>query len=62
MFHYWGKADPSYPGTPKWHPLFFVALHDLGKCDVWFQLKAEDALRQAWPSGTQPMRCSNMQR
>lgn len=18
---YWGKADPSYPGEPKWHPL-----------------------------------------
>jgi CRISPR-associated endonuclease/helicase Cas3 len=29
--------------------LFFVALHDLGKFDVRFQLKAEDALRQAWP-------------
>jgi hypothetical protein len=21
MFRYWGKADPNYPGTPKWHPL-----------------------------------------
>ncbi len=93
MFRYWGKADPNYPGEPKWHPLvyhcldvaavagawwdtspaiqrsflaafgsvnlmphqlrawvlFFVALHDLGKFDVRFQLKAEDALRQAWP-------------
>lgn len=29
--------------------LFFVALHDLGKFDVRFQLKAEDAFRQAWP-------------
>lgn len=19
--HYWGKADPGYPGEPKWHPL-----------------------------------------
>ncbi|MGB5082484.1 MAG: CRISPR-associated helicase/endonuclease Cas3, partial [Burkholderiales bacterium] len=93
LFRYWGKADPNYPGEPKWHPLvyhcldvaavagawwdtspviprsflaafdqpdsatrrlrawmlFFVALHDLGKFDVRFQLKAEDALRQAWP-------------
>lgn len=93
MFRYWGKADPNYPGEPKWHPLvyhcldvaavarawwdtspaiqrsflaafgsanlmphqlrawvlFFVALHDLGKFDIRFQLKAEDALRQAWP-------------
>lgn len=91
-FRYWGKADPTYPAEPKWHPLvyhcldvaavagawwdasagiqrsflaafasaklmphelrawvlFFVALHDLGKFDVRFQLKAEDALRQAW--------------
>lgn len=91
-FQYWGKADPTYPSNPKWHPLvyhcldvaavagawwdsrpaiqrsflaafgsanlmphqlrawvlFFVALHDLGKFDVRFQLKAEGALRQAW--------------
>jgi hypothetical protein len=20
MFRYWGKADPSYAGEPKWHP------------------------------------------
>ena len=20
-FRYWGKADPNYPGEPKWHPL-----------------------------------------
>lgn len=84
---YWGKADPNYPGEPKWHPLvyhcldvaavacawwescaslrgnfamafpvepgkerlrawvlFFVALHDLGKFDLRFQLKAPAAL------------------
>ncbi len=29
--------------------LFFVALHDLGKFDVRFQLKALEALRLAWP-------------
>ncbi|MGK2941308.1 MAG: CRISPR-associated helicase/endonuclease Cas3 [Immundisolibacter sp.] len=87
---YWGKADPAYPGEPKWHPLayhcldvaavacawwescaslrgnfamafpaepdkerlrawvlFFVALHDLGKFDLRFQLKALDALAAA---------------
>lgn len=21
FFKYWGKADPNYPGEPKWHPL-----------------------------------------
>lgn len=90
---YWGKADPNYARSPRWHPLvyhcldvaavaaawwdsnqviqkvfraafglsptgttslrawvlFFVALHDVGKFDVRFQLKAEDALREAWP-------------
>lgn len=90
--NYWGKADPSYPGEPKWHPLvyhcldvsaaaaawwesnrivrraflemfrssglksdrlrawmlFFIALHDIGKCDARFQIKAS-ALQQAWP-------------
>lgn len=29
--------------------LFFIALHDLGKFDVRFQLKALEALRVAWP-------------
>ncbi|MHB8389929.1 MAG: CRISPR-associated helicase/endonuclease Cas3 [Acidobacteriaceae bacterium] len=29
--------------------LFFTALHDLGKFDVRFQLKALEALRVAWP-------------
>lgn len=90
ILHYWGKADPNYPGMPKWHPLayhaidvaavaaawwdacpalrskflaafpstpestlrgwmlFFVALHDLGKFDLRFQLKALDALAAAW--------------
>lgn len=90
ILHYWGKADPNYPGMPKWHPLayhaidvaavaaawwdacpalrskflasfpstpeptlrgwilFFVALHDLGKFDLRFQLKALDALAEAW--------------
>lgn len=93
IFRYWGKADPAYPGEPKWHPLvyhcldvatvaatwwdtssvirrtsltaldwpeqrtnqlrawvlFFTTLHDLGKFDVRFQLKAPEALRLAWP-------------
>jgi CRISPR-associated endonuclease/helicase Cas3 len=90
IVRYWGKADPSYPGEPKWHPLayhcldvaavaavwwdgsppirqaflsafrstepaqlrawalFFVALHDLGKFDARFQLKAPGAVREAW--------------
>lgn len=88
--HYWGKANPDYPGEQTWHPLtyhmldvaavaaawwdacpalrgrflaafpnmseqalrawglFFVALHDLGKADIRFQLKAPEALATAW--------------
>ncbi len=86
---YWGKADPKYPGVPKWHPLayhcldvaavaaawwdvspvirrvflkafngndsevrawvlFFVALHDIGKVDLRFQVKADEILMQSW--------------
>ena len=25
-FKYWGKADPNYPGEPKWHPLVYHCL------------------------------------
>lgn len=25
-FRYWGKADPSYEGDPKWHPLPYHCL------------------------------------
>lgn len=90
IFRYWGKANPTYSGEPKWHPLafhsldvasvaicwwetapalrerfmiafndnlptrlhawmpFFVALHDLGKFDLRFQLKAPGSLEEAW--------------
>ena len=23
FFCYWGKADPNYPGEPKWNPLVY---------------------------------------
>jgi CRISPR-associated endonuclease/helicase Cas3 len=26
IFQYWGKADPNYPGEPKWHPVTYHAL------------------------------------
>lgn len=26
IFRYWGKADPNYPGQPKWHPLAYHSL------------------------------------
>ena len=90
LFQHWGKANPAYPGEPKWHPLayhsldvaavaacwwdaspamrarfalafgtddaaalrawvlFFIALHDLGKFDIRFQLKSLEALTAAW--------------
>lgn len=28
---YWGKADPKYPGEPKWHPLAYHSL-DVAAC------------------------------
>jgi len=39
----------SAPNQLRAWALLFVALHDLGKIDVRFQLKAENAVRQAWP-------------
>ena len=33
--------------------LFFVALHDLGKLDIRFQLKASDVLSACWPEYTE---------
>ncbi len=26
LLKYWGKADPAYPGEPKWHPLAYHCL------------------------------------
>ncbi len=31
IFRYWGKADPSYPAEPKWHPLVYHCL-DVAAC------------------------------
>ncbi|MDD2893795.1 MAG: CRISPR-associated helicase/endonuclease Cas3 [Halothiobacillaceae bacterium] len=39
--------DTSEPTLRAW-VLFFVALHDLGKADIRFQLKAADAVAEAW--------------
>ncbi len=30
-WNYWGKADPNYPGEPKWHPLVYHCL-DVAAC------------------------------
>lgn len=30
-WRYWGKADPNYPGEPKWHPLVYHSL-DVAVC------------------------------
>lgn len=26
IYRYWGKADPNYPGEPKWHSLVYHCL------------------------------------
>lgn len=43
-------ASFNYPDSqqPRAWVTFFVALHDLGKFDVRFQLKAPEALAAAW--------------
>lgn len=47
-----GRFLAAFPNTPEQHlrawVLFFVALHDLGKADIRFQLKAPEALAAAW--------------
>lgn len=35
-FRYWGKADPAYPGEPKWHPLVYYSL-DVAACEQSIQ-------------------------
>ncbi len=42
------QADVDARLVRGWLP-FFLALHDLGKFDIRFQLKAPDALRASWP-------------
>jgi CRISPR-associated endonuclease/helicase Cas3 len=41
-------AKTDVEGLQAW-VLFFIALHDIGKCDARFQVKALEALQQAWP-------------
>jgi CRISPR-associated endonuclease/helicase Cas3 len=33
LCRYWGKADPAYPGEPKWHPLVYHCL-DVAACGL----------------------------
>ncbi|MDZ4811967.1 MAG: CRISPR-associated helicase/endonuclease Cas3 [Pseudomonadota bacterium] len=40
--------SPKYEHTLRAWVLFFIALHDLGKFDLRFQLKAPDAWTSAW--------------
>jgi len=44
-FKYWGKADPNYPGQPKWHPLVYHCL-DVAACAQMLLLKRADFLRK----------------
>jgi len=59
-FQYWGKADPKYPGEPKWHPLVYHSLDVAAVGSVLFapvkplcnrlatQLKVAPAWLQRW--------------
>ena len=44
LFRYWGKADPSHPGEPKWHPLVYHCL-DVAAVGVEYLARAP-ALRR----------------
>jgi hypothetical protein len=39
IFNYWGKADPNYPGEPKWYPPGYhcldVAAVDCQRRPMW---------------------------
>lgn len=47
-FRYWGKADPDYPGEPKWHPLVYHCLDVAAVAAVWWE--QSPALRRAFLS------------
>lgn len=34
---YWGKADPAYPGEPKWHPLAYHCLDVAAVACAWWE-------------------------
>ena len=36
IFRYWGKADPNYPGEPKWHPLAYHSLDVAAVAATWW--------------------------
>jgi len=36
-FRYWGKADPNYPGEPKWHPLVYHCLDVAAVAAAWWE-------------------------
>jgi CRISPR-associated endonuclease/helicase Cas3 len=35
-FNYWGKADPTYQGEPKWHPLAYHCLDVAAAAAAWW--------------------------
>jgi len=59
-YRYWGKADPDYPGEPKWHPLVYHCLDVAAVAATWWDLspvikrifihafKASDSEVRAW--------------
>jgi uncharacterized protein (DUF433 family) len=40
IFRYGGKADPNYPGEPKWHPLVYHSLDVAAVAAVWWDSSA----------------------
>ncbi|MBI5740077.1 MAG: CRISPR-associated endonuclease Cas3'' [Nitrospirae bacterium] len=45
-FRYWGKANPDYPGKPKWHPLVYHCLDVAGVAAAWWE--ASHTIRKAF--------------
>lgn len=42
IFSYWGKADPNYPGEPKWHPNVYHSLDVAAVAAVLLDSKVYD--------------------
>jgi len=54
LFHYWGKADPSYPHKQKWHPLAYHSLDVAACCHVLLKRHPEWLKTLARLSGIAP--------
>lgn len=59
-FRYWGKANPNYPGEPKWHPLVYHCL-DVAAVGHALLIQRPEMLRRFTEStGLDAMTCRHL--